>query len=322
MTTCSIPASFLAVLEAEFGPPLPDDYQGYRDELDALLDRLAPPVAGRALAKTPPAPASLPPLPGEDYRFDILEAMRERRRVVVRMHPRELRDVLERLSFHTDRLTGRRLPYLEIRVWWCLINLRLNELGRDAPGFRPNRGVRLSESGYSGEDTILTNDRQMIDLHWLWQSGAPVSPKPKHRALFDSELFPWWLAARFVAFVGGIHRKLEDLRLHEDDQLCLMALRSDAVKKRQQDLMQRRDALEALLTRRAACHGSRLDPATIPEWGKDYIALRVGNGSPTRSMDARIRMFGETPPARYLTNRKRDLVKLKFGVREALASSH
>ena len=304
------------------GPMLPDDTPVFQAELDDLLARLEPPVAGRAKAKVSASPGTTPPLSYGSYRFDVIEAMQDRRRVVVGMRPRELRRILERLSFYRDGATGRPLPYAEIRVWWCLINLRLNELSYCSPGFRPNRRV-VRGSSYTGDDTLLTNDRQMIDLHWLWQSGAPVRPKPKHRALFDSvypetgaDYFPWRFAEHIVGRLGSIENKLEDLKLHEEDQLALMALCCDRVKKRREDMVARGEALHGLLLRRASRPGSRLDPALITERVKDYIALRVADGKPSVAVHERARLFGQTFDSRYLANAKRDLVKLGFRVRE------
>jgi len=270
----------------------------------------------------------VPPIPYGSYRFDVLDAMKDRRRVVVGMRPRELRGVLERLSFYRDRATGRGLQYSEIRIWWCLINLRLNELGYCTPGFRPNRRV-VRGSAYTGEDTLLTNDRQMIDLHWLWQSGAAVLPKPKHRALFNSvypetgaEYFPWHLAERFVGLVGSIDKKLEDLKLHEDDQLPLMALCRDVVKKRREDMVNRGETLRGALMRRASRPRSRLNRGAISEWVKDYVALRVADGKPGDAVHERQRLFGQSFNARHMTNVKRDLVKFGFRVREGRAVTH
>jgi hypothetical protein len=327
ITPSSLPSfdpAFLAALAAALGPNPPDETERYRAELDGLLSRLVPPVAARAKASSSPPESSMPPIPYGGYRFDVLWAMRERRRIIVGKRPKALYDILERLSFHRDPDTGRPLPYEEIRVWWCLINVRLNELDLDCPGFRPNRRVVRPgpAEGYSGADTLLTNDRQMIDLHWAWSRCLPITPKPKHKALFESELFNWKLAERFVSVVGSIETKVADLHVHEDDQLCMMALCLDRAKKRREDMMQRGEMLKDVLNRRAAKVSSRLDPRGIDDWVKDYIALRVADGSPKDAMDARIRMYGETFTARHLTNRKRDLVKLGFRVREGRTPMH
>jgi len=316
--------AFLAALAAAIGPTPTDHTARYREELDNVLSRLVPPVGARARASVPASESTIPPIPYGGYRFDVFWAMRERRRVIVGKRTKELYDILERLSFHRDIETGRPLPYEDIRVWWCLINVRLNELEFDCPGFRPNRRVmRPSESaGYSGTDTLLTNDRQMIDLHWAWSRGLPITPKPKFKGLFDSDVFNWHLAQQLVAYVGSIAAKVADLNLHEDHQLCMMALCLDPAKKRREDMMRRGEMLRDVLTRRAAKLSSRLDARTIDDWVKDYIALRVADGSPKDAMDARIRMFGETFTARHLTNRKRDLAKLTFRVREGRPPLH
>jgi hypothetical protein len=248
---------------------------------------------------------------------------------VVGMRAAGLYEILEKLSFHRDPALGLTLPYGDIRVLWCLITMRLNELGQDCPMFRPNRRPAKPAGGYSGDDTLLTNDRQVIDLHWLWHSGSPVTPKPKHSAICDTrphpesgaEVFDWSLAAHFVGRVGAVTKKLEDLKLHEDDQFPLMALRSDAVKQRQVDILKRCAELEGVLRRQAARRNSRLDPATIPDWIKDYVALRLAEGSPTVGVEDRIRLFGESFDVRHVTNRKRDLVKLGFRVREGRAKA-
>ena len=329
-TSTTPPPSFdraaLGTLMAAMTAPVIDNTEHYRNELQTLLSRVVPPVAGRAKTAVAAA-ATIPPLPYGSYRFDIQEAIRERRSAVVRMRPPALYEILETLSFHREPGLGLPLSYGDIRVWWCLINVRLNELGLDFPAFRPNRRPAKPAGGYTGDDTLLTNDRQLIDLHWLWHSGSPVTPKPKHRTIFDTrphpetgaEAFDWELAAHFVGRVGAVKTKLEDLKLHEDEQFPLMALRSDAVKQRQADILKRCAELEGVLRRQAARRNSRLDPVTIPDWIQDYVALRLAEGSPTEAVNERVRLFGESFDVRHMTNRKRDLVKLDFRVREGRA---
>jgi hypothetical protein len=293
------------------------------EELRTLLARVVPPVAGRPKTAVP-APSSTPgPLGYGAYRFVDQNELSVRRRAVVGMRQEELLSALERLSFYREPFPGFTLPYGEIRTWWCLINLRLNEIGLDCPGFRPNRRVALRhDKVYTTDDTLLTNDRQMIDLHWLWQSGTTVTPRRKHRAIFESvrpeteaDYFPWDLAAAFVSIVGGIEEKLGELRLHEDDQLCLMALCSDRVKKRREDLMQRSELLGVALHRRAARPGSRLAAWSVRDWVKDYVALRVASGKPSQAAHERLRLFGETFDSRHFANVKRDLKKFGYPVR-------
>lgn len=192
-TNAALPPPFdRSALRALMGAavPLPvDNREHYRSELEDLLRRVVPPVGGRLKTKTAvPAPAgATPKLAYGSYRFLDRRALDERRCAVVGMQVGQLLDALERLSFYRDRIVGLPLPYGEIRTWWCLINLRLSELGLDCPGFRPNRRVsRRDGNAYTGDDTLLTNDRQMIDLHWLWESGAALTPKRKHRAIFES----------------------------------------------------------------------------------------------------------------------------------------
>src|SRR5438270_7663660 len=98
----SIDPALLAAFTAAIGPRPPDKSAHYREELDHLLSRVVPPVGGRSKVALAPPPGSTPPIRYGDYRFDVLEAMRERRIVIVGKRPHELYGLLERLSFHRE----------------------------------------------------------------------------------------------------------------------------------------------------------------------------------------------------------------------------
>ena len=286
-------------------------------ELDALLSNLIPPVGVKPVANPRPPESAGLPLP-HPYHFPHKQALLQWN-WVLKVHLRtedRLLEVLEKLSFWRDPKTGRVLPYSVVRDLICAINLRLNLLNAIAPGLRPNRRPPAPREGrYTADDTLLVNDRQVIDLEWL-RARVPVLPKPKHRAMFGHVDLDWTAASRFVSTVGSIDDKTEDLGLSEDAQLGCMALCTDRVKKRREAAMERTLLLTRQLAARAVRTTSRADLRSIPRKGRVFVALQLAGGSPKAAATLYNLYFEEDPPAdaRDFSNCKREFVRLGFKV--------
>lgn len=105
-----------------------------------------------------------------------------------------------------------RKPYEEVRNKFWALNMVLNNNGDTAPRFRPT--ILVGKPPLSEEEKLLTNDKQVLDLHWLsvyeGLNGPTVTVAPKWKPLFENDL-DLKLAALFVATVGRTGNKVDDL---------------------------------------------------------------------------------------------------------------
>lgn len=154
----------------------------------------------------------------------------------------------ERLSANLagvlDKLMGvdnAGMPYRKLRPVFIAVNLILNERGVFPPRFRstrkmPRRSVAMK---WSEDESLLSNDRQVLDLHWLACTGRDVIPSKKWESLFSSGQLNFEAAERFVATVGAVDNKLEELRLIDEEMWGLAVLQTKAMRQRWSELEKR-----------------------------------------------------------------------------------
>lgn len=144
-------------------------------------------------------------------------------------------NVLQRYCFDKLDADGNRLPYDEIRTIILFAQIMLNLKGEIAPRFRPMRSPCKPGGGvdYPTEHILLSNDRQFIDLHWIYCQQLNANSIVGYKFLFDkSKPFDITLAENFVAKAGGYERKSNLLGLPEIQQFQLASLQSQNVKTR------------------------------------------------------------------------------------------
>ncbi|MBK9445777.1 MAG: hypothetical protein IPO00_06630 [Betaproteobacteria bacterium] len=190
--------------------------------LDALLDTLsedeprAGDAAGGASAVVAESDVVVPvPVPagyGEaKYLFPANDAaVTNRLPLLLVKSDDELLGMLKKLTTKTVVATGEMPPYTRVRPFVIAISMILNERQVCPPRFRPKRKVGRISKGikWDGESSMLSNDRQVLDLHWLACSGSDVQPSGKWASLFSADGLNFNLASEFVATVGETATKI------------------------------------------------------------------------------------------------------------------
>src|SRR3954464_879948 len=127
------------------------------------------------------------------------------------------------------RVSARRIRRFAV----CAISLELTLRGGCCPGFRPMRKV-LGPKQLSDDEKRLSNDRQVLDLHWLWRNRR-VKGGIYHESL-HAEQFSFDWAADFVSRRGSAAQKAKALALAETDQLLLAVIQTRAVAERRRTI--------------------------------------------------------------------------------------
>ncbi|MEQ1934089.1 MAG: hypothetical protein ABL962_09445 [Fimbriimonadaceae bacterium] len=190
----------------------------------------------------------------------------------------ELMRLLETLAHgKTDLGKGSRHPYDRVRNQLCAISIALNERGWPAPRFRPMRKPTRGK-WLVGDESVLSNDRQVIDLHWLRLNDAPA-PHPTHRWLVESEPFDYSRASRFVKKRGYAKDKVRVLRLTESQQLLLGVLQDEATRDRWSTIEKAAERAENSLRSYVEIDSSRLNVNDIPDRVTAFKALAISRGN-------------------------------------------
>jgi hypothetical protein len=211
----------------------------------------------------------------------------------------ELSGILERLTHGRLTSTGEHVPYMRLRPMICAIGLLLNQRGEIAPRFRPIRKYREFKNQSARE---FSNDLQVLDLHWL-SLHSNVLPESAWKNLFQPD-FDFSKASLFTEKLRTADNKVKALGIAEQDQLLLSVIHSKATADRWQTIKKSRRDAEIRMNAVAASKASRLDPRSIPERCNEYVALRIGRGSPTAAAEVLPFIAGAATTVRAMQKRR------------------
>lgn len=150
----------------------------------------------------------------------------------------ELLGMIKKLTTGRDLVTGKVPPYVRVRPFVVAISMILNERQVCPPRFRPKRKAARLSKGSMWDDELSTqsNDRQVLDLHWLACSTSDIQPVGKWAGLFSADGLHFDLASEFVATVGETINKIRTLGLHQGEMRQLAVFQSSEMQKRWADL--------------------------------------------------------------------------------------
>lgn len=197
----------------------------------------------------------------------------------------ELNERIGALCFPKDKS---HFSYLEVRNEICAINLVLNERHQLAPQFRSMRKPpRVSEKKYNESDSILSNDRQIIDIHWLWLSPQKHFhiKSSEYKGLLSGQDFDWELAERFVKHVGKAGLKADLLELTELEELMLFSIQSKASKDRLSTISRAYHEAVRKIRTAASSPKSKFPADKLENTYKIYSALKIARGSPSQAAE-------------------------------------
>jgi hypothetical protein len=184
------------------------------DDIDKALDALCDcgAAAMETPATAPTAAPGLPPtkdpskLPTTAYQFPrddweaLLDTGGEMVMAELKSYLNPVGSSLGHYARHRDRI--------------CQIHLALNRMGALAPGFRQH--VHVSNRCATGDiEEMVSRDRQIIDLHWLHESGQrrSIETRNEFQTLLSSDRFDFEQAEEFAKAEWKSETKFEALGL-------------------------------------------------------------------------------------------------------------
>jgi hypothetical protein len=217
---------------------------------------------------------------------------------------------IKELSFDSFDANGHKLPYSEIRKRVVLSSIMLNIKGEVAPRFRQMRSPAPKIGAfYPPDQSLLSNDRQMIDLHWIYCQELNASNIPGYNGLFDiTKPFDLIEATKFVNVAGTAERKSDLLGLPEFEQLQLTSMQSPKVKTRWQTIVKNCERNQSKIKDLFTGIHSKYKKETIKIVPDIYKAILIARGSPTHALKIFGLMTGRTEKIRNIA---RYVVKFK-----------
>lgn len=194
------------------------------------------------------------------------------------------------------------MDYTAIRPYVCAINLVMNERGLKPPRFRESRKVppkfrppssivRVpgvpNPSLLTPEEALLSSDRKMIDLHWLYAQGKRDKVKDRnYRDLFDQPEFDFELAAEFLAKDWKTETRANSIfRFAEIEEWQLASLVSQSVQKQWRKIDDQALKVDRILRNHALIRPQLA--ADVKDFKYLWVANEITGGAP-QSLVARV----------------------------------
>ncbi len=142
-------------------------------------------TAPSEVTKEPEATATAPASTGygrTGYLFPANEpAIEKRLTTLAERSDAELREILKKLTTGRYRDTGEFPAYATVRPFIIPISMVLNERQVWPPRFRTKPKMKRVPKGiaWSDESSMQSNDRQVLDLHWLTCRRSDIQPSDK-----------------------------------------------------------------------------------------------------------------------------------------------
>jgi len=214
------------------------------------------------------------------YQFPAMSIIEAYRATLASMMVGEMIERMRTLSFDRLGSDGKKLDYFLVRNELCAISLLLNETGAIAPRFRPIRSLPKEPGEYGQAEATLSNDRQVIDLHWAYSRNMICSQPKGYAGLCDStKPFDWDKASQYVRLAGRAARKASMLGLSEEDQLQLGIIQTGAVSKRWRRIQLAVEQNVSQIRTLYSEPGSRFPKPNLLLAPQIYMALLIAKGS-------------------------------------------
>lgn len=197
------------------------------------------------------------------------------------MSNKDLEAELTKLCDHTYNHSSPQLSYFEVRDRYCAINMLMNERRLLPPRFRSKCMGKKFVPGmeWSKESKYQSNDRKIIDLHWLHSNGITDKLDDiEFRDLLSVEKFDFLKASGFVQKNWKSETRVQKiLVLANHAQLQLAILSSTEVNDRWDDLRSKSKAILRTL-RNAASSKPRLTSAVVEDFKLLWLAESLCDG--------------------------------------------
>lgn len=139
--------------------------------------------------------------------------------------------LLDILKISSDRTNNRLTVKDNRRMVRVACSIVLNERGV-APEFRDAKSGVTHKASDSIEEMQESNDRQLIDMHWLYlHHQSDIKPTEWMRDFFTKSDFDYEEAVQFVANARDTKIKIKRIGIPEDVQKLLLSLRTQSTLK-------------------------------------------------------------------------------------------
>lgn len=218
--------------------------------------------------------------------------------------PDELLQALEELILPITKAPE---AYPAVRAKVCALEIMLNNMQYRLPCSRPRIQVP-NATGLTDEQHLVSNDLQVIDLHWLWAMKHQVATE-KWGRIFGPE-FKYLLASAFVAKVGRSTNKRDELGLIRTDMLQLRVLRDDSSRLRQKDIVKLMDQARSRIREGLSAPRSRAQ-CDVLEMVQTCHSLLLADLDVTKAIHVAELQYRLTIDTTTMTRRKGWLMKRK-----------
>ncbi|RBA23281.1 hypothetical protein [Herminiimonas fonticola] len=237
-----------------------------------------------------------------------------------------LEEVLDTMVNKRSSSTKKLWDYTAIRSFVCAINLVMNERGLRPPRFRELRKVPFKRrpasfstvkvpgvpnpSLLTPEQELLSSDRKMIDLHWLYAQGKRDRVKDRtYRDLFDQPEFDFELAAEFLANDWTSEARVNSIfKLTDVEQWQLASLVSNSIQKQWQKIDDQALNVDRILRNHALIRPQLA--ADVKDFKYLWVANEIAGGT-SQSLVARVLGWQKGEPPLSASTISAKLKKMK-----------
>jgi hypothetical protein len=262
------------------------------DVAPVAASRAQPPSPSRAVASAEAEPEAVPPapppegIPAKLYAFpscDVFHKTLSRARA--ELDAQLILKKLTTLSF-ARREDGAEYPYSSIRARFCALSIALNERRVFPPGFRATRRLKAAPkvAVRAPHESLLSNDLQVIDIHWLWCTSQLWPVKSEWKRAAKDERFDFDLASSLARESWRPVAKVEELGITPQCQRYLTVLHDKSAKEWIRHVLRGREAVGAKLEALSRARKLKLTSDRAKLAPDAYVALRLANGAVAGAM--------------------------------------
>lgn len=201
-------------------------------------------------------------------------------------------------------------PYGLIRAQLCALSIVLNERHGYPPAFRDTRGLSAKPKGWerSDDERVLSNDLQVIDMHWAWCQSS-LRPSGEWKRLGDREGFDFDLASDLAGKAWRAETKADRLGISESLHHYLAVIKNKRVTDSRRHLLAQRGVVENRLAELQMAGRLRMSPERAQLVPDAYVALRIANGSVPAALRSFTLITGKGIASKDMEKVKQWLVK-------------
>ena len=171
------------------------------------------------------------------------------------------------------------------RIARVALSMTLNERGI-APEFRDAKSGVTNKVSKSIEEKEESNDRQIIDLHWIYLHHIDeISPTDWNEPYFSKSEFDFEWALEFVTIARPTNTKIKRLGIPIKIQKLLLSLRGQDVLAQQKRARAIIADIRELIVNKLSEPKSRLPKDKLDAICAAIRCLELANGSPTDAVD-------------------------------------